>query len=76
MKLGKISITIRIINVTIIADSVPPGVVNCVTVDRENVESVGTMLCHSSDIKKISFTGSTAVGKWLMRESATTVKKV
>lgn len=55
---------------------VPPGVINCVTVPREHVVDVGTLLCHSSDIRKISFTGSTNVGKWLMRESATTVKRV
>lgn len=54
----------------------PPGVLNCLTVAREDVESVGLELCHSSSIKKVSFTGSTAVGKWLMRESASTVKKV
>jgi succinate-semialdehyde dehydrogenase/glutarate-semialdehyde dehydrogenase len=54
----------------------PDGVVNCVTVDRENVEAVGRTLCHSKDIKKISFTGSTPVGKWLMREASGTVKKV
>jgi succinate-semialdehyde dehydrogenase/glutarate-semialdehyde dehydrogenase len=55
---------------------IPPGVVNCVTVDRYQVEEVGRALCHSSDVRKISFTGSTPVGKWLMRESASNVKKV
>ncbi len=55
---------------------VPAGVVNCVTVDRTHVEEVGRTLCHSKDIRKISFTGSTPVGKWLMREAASTVKKV
>ena len=44
--------------------------------DREEVEEVGLMLCHSSAIRKLSFTGSTPVGKWLMRESASTVKRV
>lgn len=37
---------------------------------------VGLALCHNEDIRKLSFTGSTNVGKWLMRESATTMKKV
>lgn len=61
----------------IIAEAgVPPGVVNCLTVAREEVEDVGRAMCHSKDIRKISFTGSTNVGKWLMREAATTVKKV
>lgn len=54
----------------------PAGVVNCLTVDRSNVEEVGTALCHSKLIRKVSFTGSTAVGKWLMREAASTVKRV
>lgn len=55
---------------------VPPGVVNCVTVGREEVQDVGRAMCHSKHLRKISFTGSTNVGKWLMRESAHTVKKV
>lgn len=55
---------------------VPPGVMNCLTVGREEAEAVGMTICHSPELKKVSFTGSTAVGKWLMRESASTVKKV
>lgn len=54
----------------------PAGVMNCLTVAREEVVEVGTALCHSPLLRKVSFTGSTAVGKWLMRESAGTVKKV
>jgi succinate-semialdehyde dehydrogenase/glutarate-semialdehyde dehydrogenase len=55
---------------------IPAGVINVVTVPREHVEAVGKELCNSKDIRKVSFTGSTAVGKWLMREAASTVKKV
>jgi acyl-CoA reductase-like NAD-dependent aldehyde dehydrogenase len=55
---------------------VPPGVINCLTVGRDEVVDVGTALCHSKQIRKLSFTGSTAVGKWLYRECSTTVKKV
>lgn len=55
---------------------IPAGVINVVTVPRENVEAVGKELCNSKLIRKVSFTGSTAVGKWLMREAASTVKKV
>lgn len=55
---------------------IPPGVVNCVTVGREEVQDVGRALCNSKHLRKVSFTGSTAVGKWLMREAASTVKKV
>ena len=49
---------------------------NCLTVPREEVQGVGLELCASPLVRKVSFTGSTAVGKWLMRESAATVKKV
>lgn len=55
---------------------VPPGVINCLTVDHSEVVEVGTVLCHSPLLRKVSFTGSTAVGKWLMRESSSTLKKV
>ena len=34
------------------------------------------MDCAGPEVRKISFTGSTAVGKALLRESAMTVKKV
>lgn len=54
----------------------PAGVLNVIPVGRSNVASVGSKLCHSSLFRKISFTGSTNVGKWLMRESASNVKRV
>jgi len=54
----------------------PAGVMNCLTVDRPEVVEVGEALCHSPLLRKVSFTGSTAVGKWLMKESASTLKKV
>lgn len=55
---------------------VPAGVVNCLTVGREEVSEVGRALCHSPDLRKLSFTGSTAVGKWLYRECSETVKRI
>lgn len=55
---------------------VPEGVVSCLTVSREEVQLVGTTLCHSPLLRKLSFTGSTAVGSWLMRECSSTIKKV
>lgn len=55
---------------------VPPGVVNCVPVGREHVKEVGAALCNNERLRMISFTGSTAVGKTLMRDSASTVKRV
>lgn len=38
--------------------------------------SIGDIFCHHPTIKKLSFTGSTPVGKHLMREAASTVKRV
>jgi len=55
---------------------VPPGVINCLTVGKDEVMAVGGALCHNPLLRKLSFTGSTAVGKWLMRESASTVKRL
>lgn len=54
----------------------PPGVINVVTAPRERSEEVGRVLTSSPDIKKIAFTGSTQVGKWLMRHSSETVKRL
>ena len=50
--------------------------INCLAVGLEEVQEVGLALCHNPLIRKISFTGSTNVGKWLMREGASTVKRV
>lgn len=51
----------------------PKGVFNVVTgVPQE----IGKTLCESPDVAKISFTGSTAVGKILLRQCADTVKKL
>ena len=52
----------------------PPGVFNVVT--GLNAAEIGQALTSSPIVRKISFTGSTAVGKLLMRQSADTVKKV
>lgn len=54
----------------------PPGVLNVVTCSRNNAGEVGKMLCENPTVKKISFTGSTVVGKILLKQSASTVKKV
>ena len=52
---------------------VPAGVLNVITGDAPTV--VGAMM-KSQDVRKVSFTGSTEVGKILLRQSADTVKKV
>jgi len=51
----------------------PAGVVNLVTGDSE---AIGQAMLQHKDIRMITFTGSTAVGKYLMRESAEHVKKL
>ena len=52
----------------------PKGVINVVTSNRP--EEIGREMCHHPKLRKISFTGSTAVGKILMQQSASTVKRL
>jgi len=52
----------------------PKGVFNVVTTTR--AKEVGLELTQNPLVRKFSFTGSTAVGKQLMAQCATTVKKV
>ncbi len=51
----------------------PPGLLNVVT---GNASEIGSELTSNPTVKKITFTGSTAVGKMLLKQSADTVKKV
>jgi succinate-semialdehyde dehydrogenase/glutarate-semialdehyde dehydrogenase len=51
----------------------PPGVLNVLTGDPE---TIGTALTESPMVRKISFTGSTEVGRKLMQQSASTVKRL
>ena len=51
----------------------PPGVFNVVTGDAE---AIGGELTSNKLVRKLSFTGSTAVGKKLIAQCAGTVKKV
>ncbi|TRY86363.1 hypothetical protein DNTS_012141 [Danionella cerebrum] len=55
---------------------IPPGVFNVVPCSREKTPAVGELLCTDPLVAKISFTGSTATGKILLRHAAGTVKKV
>ncbi len=52
----------------------PPGVFNVITTSISRV--MGEELTTSPLVRKFSFTGSTQVGKILMRQCASTVKKV
>ena len=52
---------------------IPPGVFNVIPGDAE---AIGGELCSNARVRKLSFTGSTPVGKRLMAQCAGTVKKV
>ena len=51
----------------------PKGVINMVTGDAP---AIGKELCANPIVKKVTFTGSTEVGRILMRQSADTIKKM
>ena len=55
---------------------VPKGVINLVSVSEEKVAEVGDELCTNKYVRKISFTGSTNVGRALIAKAASTIKKV
>ncbi|HRI60212.1 MAG TPA: NAD-dependent succinate-semialdehyde dehydrogenase [Saprospiraceae bacterium] len=52
----------------------PAGVLNIVT--GQDAPAIGKALTDSAIVRKLSFTGSTEVGKLLMRQCAGTVKKI
>ena len=52
---------------------IPAGVINIVTGDAK---SIGAEMTSNPLVKKLTFTGSTPVGKLLMKQCADTVKKV
>jgi len=53
---------------------IPPGVFNVIT--TKHSREVGRELTESPLVRKFSFTGSTEVGKQLIRQCASTVKRV
>jgi succinate-semialdehyde dehydrogenase/glutarate-semialdehyde dehydrogenase len=55
---------------------IPPGVVNIVTASRAQTPIVVGEWLKDARVRKITFTGSTAVGKSLARDSASTLKKL
>jgi succinate-semialdehyde dehydrogenase/glutarate-semialdehyde dehydrogenase len=55
---------------------IPPGVLNIVTADSEQSIAIGKVLCASDTVRHLSFTGSTEVGRILMKQCAPTVKKL
>ncbi|KAM6376116.1 succinate-semialdehyde dehydrogenase, mitochondrial isoform 3-T3 [Alca torda] len=55
---------------------IPAGVYNVVPCSRQQTPAVGEVLCTDPLVAKISFTGSTATGKILLKHAAGTVKRV
>ncbi|MGE8575564.1 MAG: NAD-dependent succinate-semialdehyde dehydrogenase, partial [Burkholderia contaminans] len=55
---------------------VPAGVLNLITASRERGIDAAADWLADSRVRKITFTGSTAVGKLLARDSAATLKKL
>lgn len=55
---------------------VPAGVLNIVTASRQNTPAVVDVWLDDSRVRKMTFTGSTPVGKHLARRSADTLKKL
>lgn len=54
---------------------IPAGVVNIVTTSK-NTAQVGELLTTHPAVRKVSFTGSTNVGRLLMKQASSTIKKV
>jgi succinate-semialdehyde dehydrogenase/glutarate-semialdehyde dehydrogenase len=54
----------------------PAGLLNVVTGDRADAAAIGGELTSNETVRCVSFTGSTAVGKTLMAQCASTVKRV
>ena len=52
---------------------IPAGIFNVITGDAI---AIGAELTGSPEVRKLSFTGSTAIGKLLMAQCAPTLKKV
>ena len=55
---------------------VPPGVLNIVTASRERTPGVVDVWLDDPRVRKITFTGSTPIGKHLAQRSAATLKKL
>jgi succinate-semialdehyde dehydrogenase/glutarate-semialdehyde dehydrogenase len=52
---------------------IPPGVLQILVGDAA---AIGSALCQSDTVRKLSFTGSTGVGRLLMQQCAPTIKKL
>ncbi|MGC4075601.1 MAG: NAD-dependent succinate-semialdehyde dehydrogenase [Rubrivivax sp.] len=54
----------------------PAGVFNVLPADAANSIEIGNVLCSSDVVRHLSFTGSTEVGRILMKQCAPTIKKL
>lgn len=54
----------------------PPGTVNVITCSRDNAKAVGDKMIQDKRVARISFTGSTAVGRAIATECASQFKRV
>lgn len=52
---------------------IPPGIFNVIT---GSASAIGGEMAANADVRKISFTGSTEIGRVLMRQSADSIKKL
>lgn len=55
---------------------IPPGVFNVVTGSASSAPRIGGELTSNPTVRKLSFTGSTEIGRLLMAQSAPTLKKL
>ena len=53
---------------------VPKGAFSVITTD--DAKAIGEEFCHNPKVAKITFTGSTGVGRWLMKEAADGIKRL
>jgi len=55
---------------------VPAGVLSLLPADRTRSIKIGALLCESPIVRHLSFTGSTSVGRTLMKQCASTLKRL
>ncbi|MEZ0169746.1 NAD-dependent succinate-semialdehyde dehydrogenase [Microvirga sp. TS319] len=53
---------------------VPKGAFSVIT--TSDAKPIGEEFCHNPKVAKITFTGSTGVGRWLMREAGDSIKRL
>lgn len=54
----------------------PPGVLNIITTDNTNTPALSENLCKHPLVRKVTFTGSTAIGRLIAQHCSTGLKKV